>query len=122
MSKTDKRTTPRSEINVDATVQMLGVSAAANGRAFPVKVVDLSERGMRLQAADPMDAGQAVKIELGDAMFLGEVCYCAPVAGDPGNSYFLGVITHECLNGLAGLHHLMRALAPESARDLERVR
>ena len=71
-----------------------------------------------------MNAGQAVKIEMGDAMFLGEVCYCAAASGetaigDRDKQFYLGIVTKQCLTGLASLHHLIRALSPETTRELE---
>ncbi len=116
----EKRTTPRTAVQATALVQRLGVSAGGNGVAFPVLVVDASERGMRLSSQEAMDAGQAVKVEMGDSMYLGEICYCAAAPGGAG--YHLGVVTQECLNGLNGLQHLIQALQPEGARELERTR
>jgi hypothetical protein len=119
--RVEKRKTPRVEINAVATMQLLGTTPEGNGNPFPVRVVDASERGMKLQAGQPMDAGQPVRVEFGEAMFLGEVCYCAPAGDGAGESYYLGVITQECLTGLSSLHHLIHALRPEPAEKLERV-
>ena len=124
MSRPDQRTVPRMEMNAAASLQMLGTTAGANGQATAVTVVDVSDRGMRLLSAAPMEAGQAVKIEVGDAMFLGEVCYCAatpdePVFGNSVKQFYLGVVTKQCLTGLASLHHLIRALSPEAVEELE---
>ncbi len=124
MARTDKRTLPRVEMNAAASLQMLGTTAGANGQATAVTIVDVSDRGMRLLTAVPMDVGQAVKIEVGDVMFLGEVCYCAttPGADGIGNSdkqFYLGVVTKECLTGLASLQHLIGALSPEAVEELE---
>jgi hypothetical protein len=116
----EKRKTPRVDINAVATMQLLGTTAEANGKPFPVRVVDASERGMKLEAGEAIDAGQPVRVEFADAMFLGEVCYCAP-AGREAKSYYLGVITHECLTALSSLHHLIQALGPAPAEKLERV-
>ena len=118
MPEPDQRAVPRLEAKAAATVQTLGTSAGANGPAMAVTVVDVSERGMRLRSAAPMNAGQAVKIEMGDTMFLGEVCYCAPVSSEADRSFYLGIVTRECLTGLASLHHLIRALSPEPVREL----
>ena len=103
-----------------ATMQRLGATAEANGAPFPVRVVDASERGMKLEAGEAIDAGQPVRVDYGEAMFLCEVCYCAPTGGEA-KPYYLGVIIHECLTGLSSLHHLIQALRPEAAEKLERV-
>ena len=122
MPEPDQRAVPRLGVNTAASVQMLGTSAGANGQAMAVTVVDASVRGMRLRSAAPMDAGQAVKIEMGDSMFLGEVCYCARAAGDGDKFFYLGIITKECLTGLASLHNLIRTLTPETVQELVRSR
>mgnify|MGYP003348126988 CR=1 FL=1 len=114
----DKRKAPRMEVNAAATIQVLGLTAAANSVASPANIGDISERGMRLRTSIAIDAGQAVKIELGERMFLGEVCYCAH---DNNAHYNIGIVTEQCLTGLSGLRHLITALQPESARKLERV-
>jgi len=77
---------------------------------------------MRVRSPERIDAGRAVKIEMGDAMFLGEVCYCAAAPGDDPKIFNLGIATKQCLTGLASLHHLIRALSPEGAPELERTR
>lgn len=122
MLEPDQRATPRLEADAAASIQMLGTSADANGPAMAVTVVDASDRGMRLRSAAPMNAGQAVKIEMGEMMFLGEVCYCAPASSAGDQAFYLGIVTRECLTGLAGLHHLIRALSPDPVPVLDRTR
>jgi len=122
MPEPDQRGAPRLEADAAASVQILGTPAGANGPAMPVTVVDASERGMRLRSAAPMNAGQAVKIEMGDTMFLGEVCYCASASSEGNQSFYLGIVTRECLTGLASLHHLIQALSPDPVSVLDRSR
>jgi hypothetical protein len=119
MTKPDQRSVPRLAVRAEATLQMLGVSSAANGPALPVTVVETSQCGMRLHSAVPMNAGQPVAIQVGDAMFLGEVCYCTRAAAEADTHFCLGIVTKECLTGLASLHHLLQALTPELAKELE---
>jgi hypothetical protein len=114
----EKRKAPRIEVTAAATIQILGLTPAENGESFPATIVDVSERGMRLRTSVAIDANQAVKIEMGDRMFLGEVCYCAT---DSNSRYNIGVVTEQCLAGLSGLQHLITALQPDSVRKLERV-
>ena len=116
----EKRKAPRAAVSAVAMMQRLGISPGENGAAFPVQVVDAGESGMRLLSQVSMDAGQAVKIEIGDLMFLGEICYSAVAPGNAG--YHLGVVTQECLSGLHGLQHLIQALSSDSARELQRSR
>lgn len=122
MTKTEQRATPRVEVQADAILQVLGTSSETNGPPLPVTLVDTNDRGMRLRGSTPMNAGQAVTVEIGESMFLGEVCYCAPVPGGDGPSFHVGIATRECLKGLASLHHLIRALTPQPAAELQRRR
>lgn len=127
MVESDRRSSSRIEINAAASLQMLGTTAGANGQARTVTIVDVSDQGIRLLSAVPMDVGQAVKIEVGDEMFLGEVCFCAatpdePVIGNSDKQFCLGVVTKQRLTGLASLHHLIRAVSPEAGKEFERRR
>lgn len=121
MADTEKRTGTRIAVNAAATLQVLGTSKASNGEPIPVRVSDASERGMRVQSGVRVDAGRAVRLEIGDTMFLGEVCYCAPTTSDPAALFHIGIVTEQCLAGLVGLHHLIKALEPEESRHLKRV-
>jgi hypothetical protein len=116
--RVEKRATPRQNVSGSATLQTLGTTAAENGEPMAVGIVDMSEQGMRLESPGPVDAGQAVKIDAGDAMFLGEVCYCAPMES---RGYYVGVVTTQCLSGLRSLQHLIEALKPEGARERVRI-
>ena len=122
MPKTEQRATPRVEVQANAILQALGNSPETNGPPMAVTIVDSSDRGIRLRGSVPMNAGQAVTVEIGESMFLGEVCYCAPAPDGDAQSFHLGIVTRECLTGLASLHHLIRALTPEPAHELQRRR
>jgi hypothetical protein len=114
----EKRATPRQNVTGKATLQVLGATPSGNGEPLEVGIVDMSEQGMRLESPCAVDAGQAVKVEAGDAMFLGEVCYCAAMEGA---GYYVGVVTTQCLSGLRSLQHLIEALRPEGSRENIRV-
>lgn len=122
MKNEDRRTTPRTEIRTRAILQTLGPTADGNGHPMVVQVLDVGDRGLRLEADTPLPVGQAVKIEVGDSMFLGEICHCesATDAGEP--RFHLGVFAKECLKGLGGLLHLIEALTPDSMHELEQRR
>jgi hypothetical protein len=68
--------------------------------------VDLSGRGLRILLPDPVDPGDALKVELADTLLLGEVCYCSPQ--DYG--FIVGLQIDQVLSGLADLARLNRAL------------
>jgi hypothetical protein len=67
------------------------------------KVKDTSGRGLGLEMAHPVAIGCALKIELEDAVLLGEAMYCRAENG----TYYVGI---ELLQGLCGLGELSRAL------------
>ena len=116
----EQRATPRLEVQAAARLQALGKSSDQNGAPVRVTVVDSSDRGMRLYSTAAMNTGQAVAVEIGEAMFLGEVCYCAPAPA--GEGFFLGIHVRECLTGLASLHHLIQALSPQLVTEPQRQR
>ncbi len=121
MAEKEKRTRPRIAVDAAATLQVLGASQNTNGVPIPVRVSDASERGMRVQSNLQVDAGLAIRLDIGDAMFLGEVCYCAPAPAGASAAFNIGIVTEQCLTGLSGLRHLISALEPEKSPKLERV-
>jgi hypothetical protein len=66
------------------------------------KVRDTSGRGLGLETSCPVGVGSALKIELNDAVLLGEAMYCRAENG----AYYVGI---ELLHGLGGLGELSRA-------------
>lgn len=70
------------------------------------RVLDISSHGMALDLPVPIPPGSAIKIEVGDALVLGEVSYCTPHGG----RYRAGLVVKHRLAGLAELHRLNRAL------------
>jgi hypothetical protein len=65
-------------------------------------VKDASPRGIGVITAEALKAGVAVKIEIGDSIFLGEVMYCRPME----HSFFAGIELTEVLTGLSALSKL----------------
>ncbi|HEU0122595.1 MAG TPA: PilZ domain-containing protein [Bryobacteraceae bacterium] len=109
---TDKRAITRQQVNASAMVQILGNSEAEHGRPFRGIVVDASPKGMGIRLPQAVEANRAIKVEIEDMMFLGEVAYCAP-AKDHAGEYMIGIEIEQCLTGLSGLQHLVQALAEE---------
>ena len=67
------------------------------------KVKNISGRGLGLEMAYPAGVGCALKIELNDAVLLGEAMFCRAENG----AYYVGI---ELLQGLCGLSELYQAL------------
>jgi hypothetical protein len=66
------------------------------------RVKDATARGIGVITAEALSAGAAVKIEVGDSIFLGEVMYCRPMD----KSFFAGIELTQVLTGLAALSRL----------------
>jgi hypothetical protein len=76
-------------------------------------VRNVSGRGMGIEVEGPLAAGSALKIEMDDAILLGEVIYVR----DEGKHFYLGVELEQTLVGLADLARAVRpfwADAPDS--------
>jgi hypothetical protein len=65
-------------------------------------VKNASPRGIGVVIAAPVNPGAAVKIEIGDSIFLGEATHCRTTE----DGYFVGIELTEVLTGLAALSKL----------------
>jgi hypothetical protein len=65
-------------------------------------VKNASGRGLGLISPESVPSGAAVKIEVGDSIFLGEAMYCRAME----NGYYLGIELSEVLSGLAALSRM----------------
>jgi hypothetical protein len=83
---------------------------------IPARVKNISARGIGLELEGPVAPGTAVKIELQDALLLGEVIYCRRNEASYGVSYYLGVELDQALSGLAELSRVVNAFG-EPARS-----
>jgi hypothetical protein len=72
-------------------------------------IKNASDRGLGLISPESVPPGAAVKIEIGDSIFLGEVMYCETL--DSGN--FLGIELTEVLSGLAALSRMAQQFKEE---------
>ena len=81
-------------------------------------VKNASGRGLGLISPESVPSGAAVKIEIGDSIFLGEAMYCRVME----DGYYLGVELTEVLSGLAALSRMAQEFAeqlePSAARRL----
>jgi hypothetical protein len=73
------------------------------------KVRNASDRGLGLVSPESVPSGAAVKIEIGDSIFLGEVMYCETLE----DVNFLGIELTEVLSGLAALSRMAQQFAEE---------
>lgn len=88
-------------------IQVLG-----GGAVVTATLLDLSGRGAGVIADAAIEVNAAVRVELGDRMLLGEVCYCARDEG----RYRIGIQLRHSLTHLADLARLRARLLGEETR------
>lgn len=71
---------------------------------LPGRVKDASPHGLGIYTGEPVPPGSPIKIEIGDALFLGEAVYCRAL--NPG--CLIGVRFTQVLSGLAALGKMAR--------------
>lgn len=71
--------------------------------------VEVSGRGMRVLLNRPVPVGAAIKLEPGNEIILGEVCYCQP----DGLGFAVGLRLDQVLSNLEQLEDLNRNLLSE---------
>jgi len=73
-------------------------------------VTNASGRGLGLISSAAVASGAAMKIEIGDSIFLGETMYCKTLED---GRYFLGIELTEVLSGLAALSRMAQEFSAE---------
>lgn len=80
------------------------------------RIRNISGRGIGLEMEGPVAAGTALKVELDDALLLGEVIYCRPDE----SVFYVGVELEHALSGLGELSRMVNAyhdaFAPADSR------
>ena len=89
----ERRAENRIPFNVPVRVTLLTTPP----EHFDAVLVNISGRGARLRVPRRLDSDAALRIDLDNAMLLGEVCYCA----NHGEAYGIGVILEHSLLNLA---------------------
>lgn len=96
----EKRRAPRFSAELPVAVTVLGEQEL---RCQGV-VKNASGVGVGIEFPAFVAPGAAIKIELDNCLFLGEVVFCRP----SGDAYFLGIQIDQALNGLAELASALR--------------
>jgi hypothetical protein len=102
----DQRREPRFEVDQAVDITILTEPAVR----LPARVRDASGRGLGLILPQPVPPGVAVRIELADAIVLGEAIYCR----DEQNGFFVGVELDQVLVGLTELGRKLSAWETQS--------
>ena len=110
----DKRCQPRFATEQTVAITTLG----EHHRRQMAKVKNTSESGLGLLVDTEIRAGTALRIELEDAILLGEVMYCRPVEG----KHFVGVQLEQMLRGLSELHERSRVFEEQAEIDRKETR
>jgi hypothetical protein len=108
----DKRREPRFQADQPVVVTVLTEPPIR----LDARVTNASGRGLGLVTANPVSSGAAIRIELEDAVVLGEAIYCR---AEPGG-HFIGVELDQVLVGLTELGRNLAAFAPEYAVESRR--
>lgn len=80
------------------------------------RVKDASGRGLGLVTPIPVPPGAPIRIEIDDALVLGEAIYCR----QDGEEHFIGVELDQVLVGLTELSRTLTAFSPEFAVEARR--
>ncbi len=108
-SPSDRRATPRFEMNQPALLTLLNDPP----ESMQIVISDGHFKGMRIDLPKQVPVNQAIKIEVGEFLILGEVCYCGPTTPEKSLPYSAGIIVSQFLTGVGDLRHLLDALQRE---------
>lgn len=75
----------------------------------PSEILDFSGRGMALLVSRPAPANSAIRIDWGDALLLGYVCYHQP----QGDKFRLGLQLNQALSSTRDIARLLEQLQEE---------
>ena len=101
----DSRSERRVGIRLPAIVTLLGQDEVR----VPAQIRNASGRGLAVEMPMPVAPGAALKVEMEDAMLLGEAIYCR---SEPG-MFLVGLQLDQVLNGLAELSKRLREFSDE---------
>lgn len=102
----ERRAGRRFDIDQPARLTLLDGNQAA---AIAARVVNTSGTGLGLTLEEAVPPGASVRVDCGNALFLGEVRYCRPCGG----GFSAGLQVEHALYNLPGLAALARELLEE---------
>ncbi len=112
MDNVERRRESRHQTKQPVSLTLLGEKPGQN-HSIEGMILDFSGRGLRVEVAEAVTPGAAVRLDLKDQLMLGEVCYCQRAEN---GSYALGLQMEQALSHLEDLSHLMNALMGEGGR------
>jgi hypothetical protein len=99
----NQRREPRFQATQAVAVTLFGEP----DRRVAARVKNISGRGVGIECDEAVATGTALKIELDDALLLGEVIYCRRDEA----SFYVGVELEHALSGLGELSRMVSAFA-----------
>ncbi len=106
----DGRREPRFGIRLPAVVTVLSTDDSLTSISpVTAQIRNASGHGLALEMSAPVSPGAALKVEMEDALLLGEAVYCRSVPG----GYVVGLHLDQVLNGLAELSKRLREFSEE---------
>jgi len=102
----------RSDPRLPATLIPVQITGLDPSRLeAPARILDVSQRGLRLGVSESIAAGSLLRIDLEDSVIFAEVRYCE----DRKTWFALGVYVEQILIGTSPLSRLVAKLLEESA-------
>lgn len=80
------------------------------------RLEDVSGRSALLRIPRRVPLNVAVRVDLDDALLLGEICYCSPINED----FRIGLVIDQTLTGIEDILALSRALMDEQGQSGQR--
>ncbi|MCE5308686.1 MAG: PilZ domain-containing protein [Acidobacteriales bacterium] len=105
----------RSEVRFEVDRPVRVTTLDCHATCWTGTIRNLSGRGMQLCVPQSIGVGTPLRVDAGDVMFLGEVCYCEP----EGDGFRVGMTVEHTLSGLGELARLNRSLFGDSQNDRE---
>ena len=105
----DQRAEPRLAISGNAGATLSVLQGSSVGSPFPVEVINVSDRGLRLRATISYAPGTLVRVDLNHTIILAEVCYTEPET----EGFALGLRLEHSLLQTESLERLRQRFAEE---------
>jgi hypothetical protein len=105
----ERRQQPRFPVHVTARITIL----SGDRQELTGTLESVSQGGMRITATDPLPENTAIKVEWGDGLALGDVCWCRA----EGAGFSAGIRLQHSLGSLSDLETLARRLLGGSPRQ-----
>ena len=104
----DRRKEPRFLAKQPVTLTLLNIDPKEE-KVFDAALLNISGRGMSLETSLSFEINSAIRVDIAQQVFLGEVCHCQPAEN---GTYLLGLYCKETMKD-KDLYQMYRALMDE---------